>query len=141
MRKLFRRAAVVATSLALLLAIGAPATANSIPRSGDQLSLFPAPSTMPADTAFWMGYGFTTVLPELPSVAVDGTAVFELWVDGSPVKLRRDVEFRGGATGGVRVDYYHNFLDGLPAGEHSFEARWAVNGSPILEKSVVVTFE
>jgi hypothetical protein len=128
---------------ALLLTAGVGfASANSVPHPDLQMNLFTPTATMPADTAFWVGHGFSTASQELPSAIVRASAVFELYVDGSPVALRRDVEFEGGeAVESVGMIWYRNFEMGLPAGEHHFEGRWYVYGGLFMNLEADILFE
>lgn len=138
-----RRIFVPVLAITAVLLASAPAAANSIPRTGDRLNLFVPPATAPADTPFWVGHGFATEPPELPAAIADGSAWFELYVDGAAVSLRKDVDFLGGASvESVNIGWFHNFADGLPSGSHHFEGRWYVYGGVLqLQLEADVLFE
>jgi hypothetical protein len=132
---------VLASALLVSAGVGI-ASANSVPHPELRINLFVPPATMPADTPFWIGHGFSIAPDELPADSVPGAATFELYVDGSAVSLRKDVEYAGGnSVDSVAFIWYRNFDQGLPAGEHRFEGRWYVDGAIFLELGADVLFE
>ena len=139
-----RRALAMMLAGALVLTAGAAvASANNVPHPELRVNLFVPPATMPADTPFWIGQGFATDASqgEVPADGAPGFASFELYVDGSAVPLRKDVEFAGGAAAPtVGIVWYHNFATGLAGGTHHFEGRWVAAGSLILQLEADVLF-
>lgn len=111
--------------------------------AGARIGIFPGgatPAVYPADTAFWIGYGFASELgssadagPELG----DGTR-FELDVDGLSVEMCTDLELKGAAP--LRKTDLAEFPEGLRAGWHEFAGRWYDGGKLILSSRASIEF-
>ena len=113
---------------------------NGLGDSEGRIGIFPggATTTMyPADTPFWVGYGFAA---ERGSEAGLGEAStrFELDVDGVAVSMRVDVLSDDGLP--VRKTNVAEFPDGLPAGWHDFTGRWYDGGRLILSSRAAIQF-
>ena len=117
--------------------------ANGTGGAGARIGIFPGgatPSVYPADTAFWIGYGFASehgasaeTAPELG----DETR-FELDVDGTSMEMRTDVQMEGAAP--LRKTDLADFPSGLPAGWHEFVGRWYDRGKLILSSRASIEF-
>ena len=105
-----------------------------------RVQIFPggATSTMyPAETQFWIGYGFAAY-PE-SDIGLGGDATrFELDVDGVPVSMHSDVQTESGRP--VRKNDIAEFPSGLPAGWHDFAGRWYDDGHLILSSRTAIQF-
>jgi hypothetical protein len=116
-------------------------TVSPANRMGDQrIGIFPggATTTMyPADTPFWVGYGFAA---EPGSEAnIDGpTTRFELAVDGEPVSMLTDVQTEAEVP--IRKTNIAEFPGGLPVGWHDFTGRWYDGGRLILSSRTAIQF-
>jgi hypothetical protein len=116
-------------------------TVSPANRMGDQrIGIFPggATTTMyPADTPFWVGYGFAA---EPGSEAnIDGpTTRFELAVDGEPVSMLTDVQTEAEVP--TRKTNIAEFPRGLPVGWHDFTGRWYDGGHLILSSRTAIQF-
>lgn len=115
-----------------------------VPPTARRLSIFPGaatPAVFPADTPFWIGYGF---VPEPrrsdgeSPVALDEATRFELALDGEPVTLHTEV-MRGDGDP-VSKHSIASFDSGLPAGWHRFEGRWYDTGSLVLTSDQSIQF-
>ena len=122
----------------------APPAAGTDPRTGMRLSIFPGsvtPTVFPADTPFWIGYGF---VPEPGDGGeetfgpLDRGTRFELEVDGKQVPLLTDVRTSDGQP--VSKHSVANFASGLPAGWHRFSGRWYDAGSLVLTSDRSIEF-
>lgn len=108
-----------------------------------RIGIFPGgatPAVYPADTVFWIGYGFTPDLggsAQEPHELGDGTR-FELDVDGVPVEMRTDLQFEGAAP--LRKTDLAEFPVGLPAGWHELAGRWYDRGKLILSSRASIEF-
>jgi len=108
-----------------------------------RIGIFPGGATTaiyPADTAFWIGYGFA---PDLGDAAgtmqeLGEDTRFELDVDGSSVEMRTDVQMEGAAP--LRKNDLAEFPSGLPAGWHEFVGRWYDRGKLILSSRASIEF-
>jgi hypothetical protein len=117
--------------------------ANGIAAAGARIGIFPGgaiPAVYPADTSFWIGYGFA---PELGASAETAPELgdetrFELDVDGLPVGMRTDLEVEGAAP--LRKTDLAEFPEGLPAGWHEFAGRWYDSGKLILSSRASIEF-
>lgn len=109
---------------------------------GVRLDIFPGgatPSVFPADTPFWIGYGFAldrSAAGDKGPVGEDTR--FELDVDDHRVELEADVQREGGVVA-RRIDRAA-FDTGLPVGWHSFHGRWYDAGRLLLSNRVSVEF-
>jgi hypothetical protein len=116
-------------------------TVSPANRTGDQrVGIFPggATTTMyPADTPFWVGYGFAA---EPGSEAnIDGPSTrFELAVDGEPVSMLTDVQAEADVP--IRKTNIAEFPGGLPVGWHDFTGRWYDGGRLILSSRTAIQF-
>ena len=117
--------------------------ANGNGGAGTRIGIFPGgatPAVYPADTAFWIGYGFA---PELGDAAgttqeLGDETRFELDVDGTSVEMRTDVQMEGAAP--RRKTDLAEFPSGLPAGWHEFVGRWYDGGKLILSSRASIQF-
>ena len=117
--------------------------ANGIGGASARIGIFPGGATTaiyPADTAFWIGYGFA---PDLGDSAramqeLGENTRFELDVDGSSVEMRTDVQMEGAAR--MRKTDLADFPSGLPAGWHEFVGRWYDGGKLILSSRASIEF-
>jgi hypothetical protein len=113
--------------------------------SGDKvasarLDIFPGgatPSVFPADTPFWVAYGFAPDSGAPTGSVAEGTR-FELDVEGAHVDLESELEEEAGVVTG-RTDRA-GFPSGLPAGWHTFHGRWYDAGKLLLSNRVSVEF-
>ena len=117
--------------------------ANGNGGAGTRIGIFPGgatPAVYPADTAFWIGYGFA---PELGDAArttqeLGDETRFELDVDGTSVRMRTDMQMEGAAL--LRKTDLADFPSGLPAGWHEFVGRWYDRGKLILSSRASIEF-
>ena len=114
--------------------------ANGMSDKEGRIGIFPggATTTMyPADTAFWIGYGFA---PDTAGGAEleDEDTRFELDVDGTPVSMLTAVHEDAGLP--VRKTNVAEFPGGLPVGWHDFSGRWYDGGRLILSSRVAIQF-
>jgi len=117
--------------------------ANGNGGASARIGIFPGGATTaiyPADTAFWIGYGFA---PDLGNSAeamqeLGEETRFELDVDGSSVEMRTDVQMEGAAP--LRKNDLADFPAGLPAGWHEFIGRWYDRGKLILSSRASIQF-
>ncbi len=113
--------------------------ANGMGDTEERIGIFPGGATpvmYPADTPFWVGYGFAA---ETDSHALDeATTRFELDVDGAPVAMLTDVRSDAGLP--VRKTNVAEFPTGLPVGWHDFTGRWYDGGRLILSSRAAIQF-
>jgi hypothetical protein len=117
--------------------------ANGNGGASARIGIFPGGATTaiyPADTAFWIGYGFA---PEHGDSAgamqeLGNETRFELDVDGSRVEMRTDVQMEGAAP--LRKTDLADFSSGLAAGWHEFVGRWYDGGRLILSSRASIQF-
>jgi hypothetical protein len=117
--------------------------ANGNGGASARIGIFPGgatPSVYPADTAFWIGYGFA---PELRDSAgaiqeLGDETRFELDVDSTPIDMRTDVQMDGAAP--LRKTDLAEFPAGLAAGWHDFVGRWYDGGKLILSSRASIQF-
>ena len=107
-----------------------------------RLDIFPGgttPAVYPADTGFWIGYGFAPDREESPDdPQLDEATRFELDVDGLEVAMQTDLR-RAGAVA-VRKTDFADFPAGLAAGWHEFFGRWYDGGKLILSSRASIQF-
>jgi hypothetical protein len=112
-------------------------------RTGSRVAIFPGgltPSMLPANTPFWIGYGFVSAPGDLdggPGFLPADTR-FELDVDGARVSMTTDLQ-QDGRTPDRKTDFV-NFPYGLPAGWHDFVGRWYDDGTLILSSRNTIEF-
>jgi hypothetical protein len=110
--------------------------------SSARLDIFPGgaiPSVFPADTPFWIGYGFAIdAEAEGGAASVDESTHFELDVDGRPFDLESDALRHDDVV--VRKTDLAEFGVGLVAGWHSFHGRWYDGGKLLLSSRVSIEF-
>ena len=114
--------------------------ANEMSDREGRIGIFPggATTTMyPADTSFWVGYGFAAEPGSEPDLEEPGTR-FELDVDGEPVTMLTDLHSDAGLP--VRKTNVAEFPEGLPAGWHDFRGRWYDGGRLILSSRAAIQF-
>ena len=105
-----------------------------------RIGIFPGgatPTMYPADTRFWVGYGFAADGDGDAGFEEAGTR-FELDVDGDPVSMLTDVQSEAGLP--VRKTDIAAFPDGLSAGWHDFAGRWYDGGRLILSSRAAIQF-
>ena len=120
--------------------VSSPALAGVQP-AARRLSIFPGsatPAVFPADTPFWVGYGFVPEPGGESHAALDDATRFELAVDGELVLLHTDV--RSGDGHPVSKHSIASFDSGLPAGWHHFEGRWYDAGTLVLTSDRSIQF-
>jgi hypothetical protein len=123
---------------ALVLVTVSPA--NGMSEKEGRIGIFPGgatPTMYPADTPFWVGYGFAAD-PENGAGLDEATTRFELDVDGDPVTMLTDVHSDAGLP--VRKTNIAEFPDGLPAGWHDLTGRWYDGGRLILSTRASIEF-
>ena len=114
--------------------------ANGVSGKAGRIGIFPGgatPTMYPANTPFWVGYGFAAD-PENGSGLDEATTRFELDVDGEPVSMLTDLHSDSGFP--VRKTDIAEFPDGLPAGWHDFSGRWYDEGRLILSSRAAIQF-
>jgi hypothetical protein len=113
--------------------------ANGMGDKEGRIGIFPGgatPAMYPADTPFWVGYGFAA---EPDADALDeATTRFELDVDGEPVAMLTDVHSDDGLP--VRKTNIAEFPMGLRVGWHDFSGRWYDGGRLILSSRAAIQF-
>jgi hypothetical protein len=105
-----------------------------------RIGIFPGGATTslyPADTAFWVGYGFAAE-PGSELGLDDESTRFELDVDGEPAPMRSDVRSESGVP--LRKTNVAEFPAGLRAGWHDFTGRWYDGGRLILSSRAAIQF-
>jgi hypothetical protein len=124
----------------LVAAIAAPtASALRMPTVGPRINLFAPPATFPADTPFHINHGWVCEPPGSIQDCLDSGTRFELLVDGVDVPAAHDLEYDPHATTSTEADV-SNFRFGLPAGTHTFEGRWYLDGQLALDLTETITF-
>jgi len=117
-----------------------PSPMNGMSDKEGRLGIFPGgatPTMYPADTPFWVGYGFAAE-PE-SAEPLDGSETrFELDVDGVPITMVTDVQSEAGVP--TRKTDIAEFVSGLPAGWHDFTGRWYDGGRLILSTRAAIEF-
>lgn len=114
--------------------------ANGLGEKEGRIGIFPGgatPTMYPANTAFWVGYGFAADSVGGVDPDDDGTR-FELDVDGEAVSMLTDVHTDAGTP--VRKTNIAEFPAGLPAGWHDFNGRWYDGGRLILSSRSTIQF-
>ena len=114
--------------------------ANGMSDKEGRLGIFPGgatPTMYPADTPFWVGYGFAADSGSATDLDEVETR-FELDVDGAPVSMLTDVLSEAGVP--VRKTDIAEFPSGLPAGWHDFTGRWYDGGRLILSSRAAIQF-
>lgn len=114
--------------------------ANGMSDKEGRIGIFPGgatPTMYPANTPFWVGYGFAADPSGDPDLDDPGTR-FELDVDGAPVTMLADVHVDAGMP--VRKTNIAEFPDGLPAGWHDFRGRWYDGGRLIVSSRASIEF-
>ena len=117
--------------------------ANGNGGAGTRIGIFPGgatPTIYPADTAFWIGYGFAPDLGDSTGGVQElgEETRFELDVDGKSMAMRTDVQMEGAAP--LRKTDLAEFASGLPAGWHEFVGRWYDGGKLILSSRASIQF-
>jgi hypothetical protein len=105
-----------------------------------RIGIFPGgatPTMHPAETPFWVGYGFAAD-PQNGAGLDEDTTRFELDVDGKPVSMLTDVHSDSGIP--VRKTNIAEFPEGLQAGWHDFSGRWYDGGRLILSSRAAIEF-
>lgn len=114
--------------------------ANGMSDKEGRIGIFPGgatPTMYPANTPFWVGYGFAA--DSAGETSLDDAATrFELDVDGQPVSMLTDLHTESGQS--VRKTDIAEFPEGLPAGWHDFSGRWYDGGRLILSSRAAIQF-
>jgi hypothetical protein len=125
--------------MAALVVVTVSPSSGTSPKEG-RIGIFPGgatPAMYPADTPFWVGYGFAA--DRAGDTGLDEEATrFELDVDGVPVSMLADVHSEEGLP--VRKTDIAEFPSGLPAGWHDFSGRWYDGGRLILSSRAAIEF-
>lgn len=107
-----------------------------------RLDIFPGgttPAVYPADTGFWIGYGFAPDREEsLDGPQLNEATRFELDVDGLGAEMQTNLRHAGDVA--VRKTDYADFPTGLAAGWHEFVGRWYDRGKLILSHRAAIEF-
>ena len=114
--------------------------ANGMGDREGRIGIFPGgatPTMYPADTPFWVGYGFAAD-PDGGSAFDEDSTRFELDVDGEPVSMLTDVHTASGRP--VRKTDRAEFPAGLAVGWHDFSGRWYDGGRLILSSRASIQF-
>jgi hypothetical protein len=114
---------------------------NGNGESSARLDIFPGgttPAVYPADTGFWIGYGFAPDRESPDERQLDDSTRFELDVDGRRVEMHTDLR-RANAVA-VRKTDYADFPEGLAAGWHELVGRWYDRGKLILSRRAAIEF-
>ncbi len=114
--------------------------ANGLSDKEGRIGIFPGgatPTMYPANTPFWVGYGFAAD-PGSDSALEDASTRFELDVDGEPVSMLTDVHADSGVP--VTKTNLAEFPAGLPMGWHEFSGRWYDGGRLILSSRASIQF-
>jgi len=119
-----------------------PADPSTVPGAA-HLDIFPGaatPAVFPANTPFWIGYGFTVEAQggTAPPSELSPDTRFELVVDGDPVPLVIDTQVANGKTVSKRT--VATFASGLGPGWHRFEGRWYDAGALALSSDRRIEF-
>jgi hypothetical protein len=116
--------------------------ASGVLNASARLDIFPGgaiPSVFPADTPFWIGYGFATdAEAEGGAAFIDKGTRFELDVDGRPAELESDLQRHADVV--TRKAEFAEFGGGLPPGWHLFHGRWYEGGKLLLSSRVSIEF-
>jgi hypothetical protein len=117
--------------------------ANGMSDKEGRIGIFPGgatPTMYPANTPFWVGYGFAADSADSADEAGldDAATRFELDVDGEPVSMLTDVQTASGHP--LRKTNIAEFPAGLPAGWHDFSGRWYDGGRLILSSRAAIQF-
>jgi hypothetical protein len=115
-------------------------SANGLGDREARIGIFPGgatPTMYPADTPFWVGYGFAADSDDDSSLG-ETTTRFELDVNGKPVSMLTDVQMDSGLP--VRKTNIAEFPDGLSVGWHDFNGRWYDRGRLILSSRAAIQF-
>ena len=114
--------------------------ANGMGEKEGRIGIFPGgatPTMYPADTPFWVGYGFAA--DSMGGADLDDESTrFELDVDGEPVSMLTDVHTDAGLP--VRKTNIAEFPAGLSVGWHDFNGRWYDSGRLILSSRTSIQF-
>ncbi len=114
--------------------------ANGMSGNEGRIGIFPGgatPTMYPAETPFWVGYGFAAD-PDNGMGLDEATTRFELDVDGKPVLMLTEVHTDGGLP--VRKTNIAEFPDGLSVGWHDLTGRWYDGGRLILSSRAAIQF-
>jgi hypothetical protein len=125
--------------MAALVVVTVSPSSGTSPKEG-RIGIFPGgatPAMYPADTPFWVGYGFAADRDGDTGLDEETTR-FELDVDGVRVSMLADVHTKEGLA--VRKTDIAKFPSGLPAGWHDFSGRWYDGGRLILSSRAAIEF-
>ncbi|MGH3066082.1 MAG: hypothetical protein ACRDOF_07225 [Gaiellaceae bacterium] len=127
--------------MAALVVVSVP-QANGDGDAEARVDIFPGGATTaihPADTAFWIGYGFAAEVTDSAGAMreLGEKTRFELDVDGAPTAMRTDVRVEAAP---LRKTDLAEFPAGLPAGWHEFVGRWYDRGKLILSSRASIEF-
>jgi hypothetical protein len=130
-------AAMVA--VAAFLVSTASAGANTVPTTGNRISLFAGPTQYAAATPFYVEQGFICPLGQGVDSCMNSD--FVLTVDGQVQQSVTDIDkvVRDG-TMYLQRDELTNFPTGLSAGTHTLTGYWYQGGVLTSTQTLVVTF-
>jgi hypothetical protein len=114
--------------------------ADALGDMGMRIGIFPGgatPTMHPANTPFWIGYGFTAE-PGSSAPLDERATRFELDVDGKPASMATDVRAESGVA--RRKTDVADFPAGLPPGWHDFAGRWFDGERLILSSKAAIQF-
>ena len=108
-----------------------------------RIGIFPGgatPAIYPADTAFWIGYGFAPDLGDSTGGVQElgEETRFELDVDRKSMAMWTEVQMEGAAP--LRKTDLAEFPEGLPVGWHELVGRWYDSGKLILSSRASIQF-
>lgn len=105
-----------------------------------RIQIFPGgstPSMYPANTPFWVGYGFAADSESGDGLDDEATR-FELDVDGTNISMLAERQRAGDLP--ARTTHIADFPAGLPAGWHDLVGRWYDDGRLILSSRAAIQF-
>jgi hypothetical protein len=139
LKKIMMLSAITAV---LALTVALPASANSIPTTGNKLSILNPPTTYPANTPFYVLHGVACFTNSNVDQCTRAGTYFVLYVDGVQQPSQRYIN-EGVTEDGIpylQGGNLTNFPDGLPAGTYTFTGVFYVAGSFLVERSATITF-
>lgn len=134
-----RRFLLLAICIGVALTLAAPVAANSVPTTGTRISLFNAPATFPAGTAFYVehGSGCEAAVGDSASDCMSSDTYFDLYLDGALQPSTVDIE---NSPGGWVKFNLTNYPAGLATGRHTFVGVWIRDGSVYQALSTRINF-
>ena len=135
-----RRFLILAACFAALLVAASPVAANSVPRTGERISLFSPPATFTAGTPFFINHGSacSTTDGDKASDCMNAGTHFDLYLDG--VRQRSFVDVENSPTFKTKLNLT-NYPAGLAPGTHTFCGNWFQNGSQYADLCATISFQ